>query len=103
MISSLVEETNRYALQQKSLELKYTCKEIEQFLGILLLMGIVKLPHMSMYWETATRYPPVADTMVRYRFKNIRQFFQVNDSSKAVRKGNAGYDPLFKVRPLVVK
>ena len=66
-------------------------------------MGIVKLPHMSMYWETATRYPPVADTMARYRFKNIRLFFQVNDSPKAVRKGNAGYDPLFKVRPLVVK
>ncbi|KAK2703597.1 hypothetical protein QYM36_017998 [Artemia franciscana] len=46
MISGLVEETNRYALQQKRLELKSTCNEMEQFLGIFLLMDIVKLPHI---------------------------------------------------------
>ncbi|KAK2726420.1 hypothetical protein QYM36_000757 [Artemia franciscana] len=49
--------------KDEGLELKCTFKDIEQFLGIIRLMGIVKVPHMLIYWETATRYPPVVDTM----------------------------------------
>ncbi|XP_070565578.1 piggyBac transposable element-derived protein 4-like [Ptychodera flava] len=37
--------------------------------------------------------------MPRDRFKLILTFFHINDNNNYVRRGNQGYDPLFKIRP----
>ena len=38
---------------------------------------------------------------VGFSFLFSPRFFHLNDSRKAAKKGDAGYDPLYKVRPLI--
>lgn len=45
----LVEQTNLYSVQNQGSSIKATQEEIERFLGIHILMGIVKLPTYQMY------------------------------------------------------
>ena len=39
--------------------------------------------------------------MALTRFEQIKRYLHCADRSKEVPKGAAGYDPLFKIRPLV--
>ena len=54
--------------------------EIEQFLGIQMLMGLISMPAYSNYWSTRTRVNVIADNALR-------------DPNKP--------DKLFKIRPLL--
>ena len=40
--------------------------------------------------------------MTRDRFSVILKFIHLNDNKKSKRKGETGYDPLFKIRPFLV-
>ncbi|KAK6964472.1 piggyBac transposable element-derived protein 3 [Biomphalaria glabrata] len=46
-------------------------KELEQVIGMFLKMGLAKMPGVRCYWETDSRYAPVADVMSRNRFQMI--------------------------------
>ncbi|KAL8589454.1 hypothetical protein ACOMHN_061665 [Nucella lapillus] len=39
--------------------------------------------------------------MSKNRFEQLAKYFHLADSTKAVPRGQAGYDPLYKVRPLI--
>ena len=55
LISHIVEQTNLYSVQVNGLSVVTTQNELEQFLGILILMGIIKYPQYRMYWSPGTR------------------------------------------------
>lgn len=46
-------------------ELKTIPSEMEQFMGLHILMTIVRMPSSCMYWQTATCYDPIATVMGR--------------------------------------
>ena len=53
----IVDESNKYALQVDITKpLNLTQSELEQFIGILLLMSIVKMPSTRDYWDQHLQY-----------------------------------------------
>ena len=54
---------------------KVTQAEIQQVVGLILYMGIHKLPQRRMYWANTTFVPLVANCMPRNRFEEICLFF----------------------------
>uniref|UniRef100_A0A6Q2ZH78 PiggyBac transposable element-derived protein domain-containing protein n=1 Tax=Esox lucius TaxID=8010 RepID=A0A6Q2ZH78_ESOLU len=96
-------QSNLYAVMKNGPELKTTPSEIEQFIGLHILMTVVRRPSYRMYWQTATRYGPIATVMGRKQFDNMRTYIHMNDNTNVKQKGEPGYDPLFKVRPVLEK
>ncbi|KAK9965402.1 hypothetical protein ABG768_018879 [Culter alburnus] len=96
-------QSNLYAVMKNAPELKTTPSEIEQFIGLHILMTVVRMPSYRMYWQTATRYDPIATVMGRKRFDKLRTYIHMNDNTNVKQKGEPGYDPLFKVRPVLEK
>ncbi|XP_046389336.1 piggyBac transposable element-derived protein 3-like [Ischnura elegans] len=102
MISDMSKQTNLYSVQKTGSSLNTNSVEMEQFLGINLLSGIVKMPSYRMYWASKTRYSPIADIMPRNRFDKLRNFFHLNDNSTFIdNRQNPAYDKLYKVRPFL--
>jgi hypothetical protein len=75
--------------------------EIEQFLNIHIMAGIVNMPSYRMYRADTTRLEPVADVMSRNWFDTMRNYFHINDNSTMKALDDPEYDKLFKVRPFV--
>ncbi|XP_053285618.1 piggyBac transposable element-derived protein 3-like [Pleuronectes platessa] len=71
MIEALTQNTNEYSFQVHGTSVNTTAKEIEKMLGMYLKMGLVQMAGTRMYWETETRYSPVADVMPRNRFQSL--------------------------------
>ncbi|XP_060927134.1 piggyBac transposable element-derived protein 3-like [Limanda limanda] len=71
MIEALTQNTNEYSFQVHGTSVNTTAKEIEKMLGMYLKMGLVQMAGTRMYWETETRYSPVADVMPRNRFRSL--------------------------------
>ena len=66
------------------------------------MMGIHVLPQLDNYWSSDD-YLGVRGIMAvtsRSRFKKITQYFHINNTT-AVARGERGYDPLHKIRPLL--
>ena len=102
IVSSIVEQTKLFALQKgKALEL---CnQELMAFIGINIAMGMLRLPQVKDYWSTnqilATPWFP--GVMARDRFATILRYLHLADSTTQQKKGETGYDPLFKVQFLI--
>ena len=75
-----------------------TKEEIEAFLGILILMGIVALPCLKMYWsqDVLIGQQHIKSIIPRTQFLQILQYFHLADSAAAPRE--EGYDKLYRVR-----
>ena len=117
IIEKIVGETNLYANQflENNGELpKYSrvhvwekkafcAGELLKFFGIILCMGLIRYPKLEDYWSTSWPFHTrtFSDVMSRDRFSVILKFFHLNDSSKFIPKGSPGYDPLYKLRPLL--
>ncbi|KAJ3583315.1 hypothetical protein NHX12_026805 [Muraenolepis orangiensis] len=71
MVEALAQNTNEYSFQERGTSVNTTAKEIEKMLGMYLKMGLVQMAGTRMYWETETRYSPVADVMPRNRFQSL--------------------------------
>ncbi|KAK7106183.1 piggyBac transposable element-derived protein 4-like [Littorina saxatilis] len=107
--SDVAEQTNLYATQkqqEKGVD-KYwketTPEEIKIFIFVQFMFGIHHLPETSMYWSSdpLLRVAAIADVISKNRYEKLSQYFHLNDNSKAAAKGDAEYDPLFKVRTLL--
>lgn len=57
-----------------------TAREIEQFVGIYYHMGIEQMSNVLSYWETATRFPSVADVLSRDRFEKLKSRLHFSDN-----------------------
>ncbi len=98
MIGHISSATNLYAARRECV-LNVTCEEIEQYIGILLHMGVFRMPDYRDYWKPQTRYPPIADVMPRNRFDQIKSNFHICDNTDAKYETDT-YDRLLKVRKL---
>ena len=88
-------ETNRYQKQQSTAEpnkhkSKWTpvCKdEIKSFIGIIIFMGIVKLPRIAMYRTSDVLFhqQKVSNLMPYFRFFHILRYFHLADNSTALQ------------------
>jgi hypothetical protein len=73
------------------------------FLGLVIAMGIVKKPSIESYWETSgiTETENFRDAMPRNRFQSIIRYLHCSDNQTVIPRGQAGYDPLHKISPVV--
>ncbi|XP_049862590.1 piggyBac transposable element-derived protein 2-like isoform X3 [Schistocerca gregaria] len=92
----IAEQSNIYALQKDSVSLQTSKNEMEQFVGILLHMGIIKMPSIHLYWLNECRSSPIADVMSRTRFFQLLRYFHVDNT-----QANSNCDKLFKILPLL--
>ena len=77
IMNMVVIQTNLYSVQKSGSSINTTKEDIEQFIGIQMLMSIVKLPRYEMYRSTETRYEPIASTLSLKRYKKLRQYLHV--------------------------
>jgi hypothetical protein len=110
IISLMVHETNRYAeqylqtkkLSKRSQTLQWkptTNEEMLQFLGIVIQMGLVKMPKVDYYWSKSKLYGSevIQNTMSRDRFELLLKFYHFSNNEKK----QADQDRLFKLKPLL--
>jgi len=118
MFKHIHKETNRYAKQQmnkKKQEGSLSPKSVFALWNTVSLQEIKKLfaiiIHMSMLYKSSLwdywSLRPIIHTpyaasvgMSRDRFLTILTMFHLNNDEKAAR-GQPGYDPLFKIRPVI--
>ena len=100
MTSLIVEQTNLYSVQQTGSSINTNKSEIEQFIGIQMLMLIVSLPAYYMYWAVDTKYSPIADIMSINRYKKMHQYIHCNDNLKTNSKENQE-NKLYKIEPVL--
>ena len=94
----IAEQTNMYALAKDA----YTsAKEIEQFFGILLFVGVYPCRSYTTYWSNFSRFSLIADVMSRNRFQCLLRYIHFNDNTEMKPREHPDYDPLFKVSPLL--
>ena len=99
LFDQIVSQSNLYAIQNNpSKPLGLTGAELEQFVGILFMMSIVRMPRARMYWSAGTRYEKVASVMPLRRFETVKRNIHCNDN--AARKQDCT-DKLYKLRPVV--
>ena len=67
------------------------------------MMAINSLPSLPMYWreDPFLRNDGITAVFTCDRYKKILQYFHLNDNTKQKKKGEEGYDILYKVRPIL--
>ena len=105
MINLICEETNLYSAQcNVNKGAIGTCKdEIEKYLGILIMMSLIKAPYYRFYRKTYTRYEPITSQMSRDSFETIKRFLHFNDNLKDKKRDDETRDRLFKIRSVFEK
>ena len=76
-------------------------EEIQQFLGVIIAMGIHRLPQVEDYWSTNPLLGAagIISGMPIKRFKVLLRCLHLNDNSTAVARGQPGFDKLHE--PLI--
>jgi len=76
--------------------------EIEQYLGVMIKMGLVHMPRYQMHRSKELCFPPVADVMNCNRFTDVTRYLHFSDNTKTVtNRDDPQYDRYYKVRPLL--
>ena len=106
VIDHIVTETNRFAAQRSSPLLGWescTSDRLKSFLGLLIIMGIKRLPNLEDYWSTESYLgcPELVSSWPYRQFRALLSSLHFNDNSTAVPRGQPGYDRLHKVRPVL--
>ncbi|KAJ8259928.1 hypothetical protein GJAV_G00175100 [Gymnothorax javanicus] len=96
MLQHVATETNRYSVEKSGQSINTSAKEIQQLLGMYLFMGLAQMPNRRSYWETETRYRPVADVMPRNRSEKLLSFLHFQDNNA---KNDTKLDKVWKLRP----
>ncbi|XP_053376586.1 piggyBac transposable element-derived protein 2-like [Mercenaria mercenaria] len=97
MFDAVSTETNMYSMQKDGISLNTTAKEIQILIGVYLRMGITKVHKLRAYWESSTRYGPVADVMSRNRFLNLIRLLHFSNNLDHADTGTT--DKIWKLRP----
>ena len=75
--------------------------EIRIVIGIVLQMGIVKLPNRRMYWMSSTRNELIAESITRNRFDEILMVLHFNNNNATPGKESPLYNRCHKIQPLI--
>ena len=102
LLDVIVEESNLYSVQKHpDKRLALSKNELEQFLGTLFAMSLVKLSNSRMYWKGKLHCPMITEVMTRDRWEEIKANIHFQDNTKDFPKTDPNHDVLFKVRPLL--
>ena len=102
LLKQVVDQSNLYSIQQNLSNLNLNCSELEQFIGSLLAMSLVKLCNSRKYWSGKLNCPLVTEVFSRDRWEQIKAMIHFNNNENLVTdKKHPDYDTLFKVRPLI--
>ena len=63
MLEMIVIETMNYSMMKHGVAIKLNKYDIEQLIYVYYNMGLVTMPDVRCYWDTYSRYPPVANVM----------------------------------------
>ena len=94
----MVDNTNLYSVQKTGKSVNVTVEEMKSFIGMQIVMGIVRMPRYECYWSRELRYPAVADVMPLKRFEQLRRFLHVVDNDTFYEHSS---NKLFKIQPLI--
>ena len=107
-------ETNRYAMQylddtadppprSRFLSWIDTSKaEIKALIALQIAMGLCQKRSIPSYWNKFwLTYTPFNSIMSRNRFELIQTFLHFNNAELQVPRGQRGFNPLFKIQPLL--
>ena len=107
----LVSETNKYAAHCKQQSTHTSPRpwhdisreEMKAFIGILILMGVCRLPKFELYWTTKYTQicPRISGIMSQIRFEQIFRYLHLCVVEQQVAAGQPGHDYLYKVRKLL--
>ena len=117
VLDCIVEQTNLYADQENAGKAKkdpdwfdsngepnsITVEELKAFLGVMIMMGLVKLPHIRDYWSEDEPFffqPEIAKVFPRNRFLAIARYLHLNDNTNMPAQNDPAHK-LFRVKPLV--
>ena len=102
LLKHVVDQSNLYFIQQNLSNLNLNCLELEQFIGLVLAMSLVKLSNSQKYWSGKLNCPLVTKVFSRDRWEQIKAMIHFNNNKNLVTdKKHPDYDTLFKVRPLI--
>lgn len=75
-----------------------TCDEVKKLFGLVLYMGLVRLPKIALYWSTDKIFGQAfpATVMSRNRFELLLRYLHFSDNETADKK-----DRINKIRPLI--
>jgi len=78
-------------------------KDIESFLGIIILMGINSLPSMKHYWSKDNVFHNsfISSIMSRNRFLQIFYNLHLADNSLEPKSGSTNYSKIYKIKHFV--
>lgn len=78
-------------------------QELKAYFGLLVFFGLNHVPKYKHYWSSSPFLgsPGVKSVFPCKRFEKITQFIHVSDRTAECAKGTVGYDPLFKIRPVL--
>ena len=102
-------ETNRFAANSAHIPrtrgwYDVTVNEMKAFIGILLTMGILKLPRLELYWTMKypwIRTPGISNVMSKTRFEQLFRFLHLNDNSLQKPVSHPQHCRLFKVKKML--
>nr|XP_054772007.1 uncharacterized protein LOC129279971 [Lytechinus pictus]XP_054772008.1 uncharacterized protein LOC129279971 [Lytechinus pictus] len=108
LIEHLTQETNQFAEQQRITNpdipswKPLSVDEMKVFLGMRIFMSI-PFPHELAFWDSSNPLGTIcmADVMSMERFRDISVNFCVNDEKKQPPEGDANYDKLYEIRPVI--
>jgi len=119
MFKLIQKETNRYAEQQinkskqeGSLSPKsvfalcntVSLQEIKKFFAIIIHMSVLRKSSLRDYWslQPIIHTPYAASVgMSQDRFLALLTMFHLNNNDAKAARGQPGYDPLFKIQPVI--
>jgi len=116
LICHMVYQTNLYArqffrdnggalgAQSRCRQWKETnTEEMKRFIGLTLLMGVVRKPKIASYWSTdfTMNTPVFPGVMKRNRYQLMLRFWHLNDNDRCPPPDSPNTDRLYKIRPVV--
>lgn len=99
MIQHIAVQMNLYSAHELGDPMKTSPEEIENFLSMLLFMGVFNFQAINDYWDLESRFDAIADTMSKKRFNLLRRFihFSVNQQCDLSTDRFYKFQPLFEI------
>lgn len=98
LMKQMLDNTNIYALQNENGRFTPTnLQEIEIFIGLHLIMGCLKFPRISLYWDNTLGISVFQNSMTRNRFYKLRMNLHLVNN---LERDPNDDDKFFKVRPI---
>ena len=98
LFAYISDQTNMYSVAKSGVSINTTPDEIERLFAIWLYSGLFPAPSYRDYWSPETCLSCIADLMPVNRYEKLMQNIHMCDNNLMRKRGETGYDPLFKIR-----